>query len=157
MYGNEVFEILTLSFLMVGLSGFDFDKGTSLYSSKAEAFEGCEDWMDSGNVVVYATNVNIAEEASRFGLENPAPMPNSSGSTTDQLKNADRLYELNQLVENFLAKHPTKAMKMYSRMCEYEPKEQLFVGYENKKIQDGVWKDEDGMRGRMVKEKYFRY
>ena len=150
-------KILTLSFLMVGLSGFDYDKGIGLYSSKAEAFEECEDWKDRGNVVVYATNINIAEEASRFGLENPAPISNSSGSTTDQLKYADRLYEWNQLVENFLAKHPTKAMKIYSRMCKYEPKEQLFVGYENKKIQDGVWKDEDGMRGRMVKVKYFRY
>ena len=151
------FKILTLSFLMVGLSGFDFDKDTGLFSSKAEAFEECEDWKDSGNVVVYATNINIAEEASRFGLENPVPVSNSSGLTTDQLKYADRLYKWNQLVENFLAKHPTKAMKIYSRMCEYEPKEQLFVGYENKKIQDGVWKDEDGMRGRMVKVKYFRY
>ena len=151
------FKILTLSFLMVGLSGFDFDKGTSLYSSKAEAFEECEDWKDHGNVVVYSTNINIAEEASRFGLENPAPVSKSSGTTTDQLKHVDRLYKWNQLVENFLAKHPTKAMKIYSRTCEYEPKEQLFVGYENKKIQDGVWKDEDGMRGRMVKVKYFRY
>ena len=150
-------KILTLSFLMVGLSGFDFDKGTILYSSKAEAFEECEDWKDRGNVVVYSTNINIAEEASRFGLENPAPVSNSSGSTTDQLKYADRLYEWNQLVENSLAKNPTKAMKIYSRMCEYAPKEQLFVGYENKKIQDGVWQDEDGMRGRMVKVKYFRY
>ena len=142
---------------MVGLSGFDFDKGTSLYSSKAEAFEECEDWKDSGNVVVYATNINIAEEASRFGLQNPAPTSHSSGSTIDRLKFADRLYEWNQLVENFIAKHPTKAMKIYSRMCEYEPKEKLFVGYENNKIQEGVWKDEDGMRGRMVKVKYFRY
>ena len=142
---------------MVGLSGFDFDKGTSLYSSKAEAFEECEDWKDRGNVVVYSTNINIAEEASRFGLENPAPVSNSSGSTIDQLKYADRLYEWNQLVENFIAKHPTKAMKIYSRMCEYEPKEKLFVGYENNKIQERVWKDEDGMRGRMVKVKYFRY
>ena len=150
-------KIPTLAFLMVGLSGFDFDKGTSLHSSKAEAFEECEDWKDRGNVVVYATNINIAEEASRFGLENPAPISNSSGSTTDQLKYADRLYEWNQLVENFLAKHPTKAMKIYSRMCKYEPNEQLFEGYENKKIQEGVWKDEDGMRGRMVKVKIFRY
>ncbi|QNJ25768.1 hypothetical protein SynSYN20_01439 [Synechococcus sp. SYN20] len=151
-------KIPTLAFLMVGLSGFDFDKDTGLFTSKAEAFEECEDWKDSGNVVVYATNINIAEEASRFGLENLAPTSNSSGSTIDQLKYADRLYKWNQLVENFLVKqHPTKAMKIYSRMCEYEPKEKLFVGYENKKIQDGVWKDEDGMRGRMVKVKYFRY
>ena len=150
-------KIPTLAFLMVGLSGFDFDKGTSLHSSKAEAFEECEDWKDEGGLVVYTTSINIAEEASRFGLENPAPISNSSGSTTDQLKYADRLYEWNQLVENFLAKQPTKAMKIYSRMCKYEPKEQLFVGYENKKIQEGVWKDEDGMRGRMVKVKYFRY
>ena len=42
-------------------------------------------------------------------------------------------------------------------MGEYEPKEKLFVGYENNKIQERVWKDEDGMRGRMVKVKYFRY
>lgn len=150
-------KIPTLAFLMVGLSGFGFDKDTGLFSSKAEAFEECDDWKDSGNVAVYATNINIAEEASRFGLENLAPISNSSGSTIDQLRYADRLYKWNQLVENFLAKHPTKAMKIYSRMCEYDPKEKLFVGYENKKIQDGVWKDEDGMRGRMVKVKYFRY
>lgn len=143
---------------MVGLSGFDFDKDTGLFTSKAEAFEECEDWKDSGNIAVSATNINIAEEASRFGLENLAPTSNSSGSIIDQLKYADRLYKWNQLVENFLVKqHPTKAMKIYSRMCEYEPKEKLFVGYENKKIQDGVWKDEDGLRGRMVKVKYFRY
>jgi hypothetical protein len=44
-----------------------------------------------------------------------------------------------------------------SRICDYEPKEKLFVGYENKLIQEGVWKDEEGMRGKMVKVKFFRY
>ena len=150
-------KILTLAFLIVGLSGFDFENGTGLYSSKAEAFEECEDWKDSGNVVVYATNINIAEEASRFGLQNPAPTSHSSGSTIDQLKYADRLYEWNQLVENFLAKHPTKTMKVSSRLCDYEPKKQLFVGYENNQIQEGVWKNEQGMRGRMEEVKSFRY
>lgn len=153
----RLLKILALAFLVVGLSGFDFKKSTGLYSSKAEAFEKCEGWKDSGNVVVYAVNIDIAEEASKFTLENPAPVSNFSGSTMDQLKYADSLHKWNQLVDNFLARHPTKAIKIYSRMCEYEPKEKLFVGYENKKIQEGVWKDEDGMRGRMVKVKYFRY
>jgi hypothetical protein len=44
-----------------------------------------------------------------------------------------------------------------SRICNYEPKEKLFVGYENKLIQEGGWKDEEGMRGKMVKVKFFRY
>ena len=48
-------------------------------------------------------------------------------------------------------------MKVYSRICEYEPIKQLFVGYENKRIQEGASKDEKGMTGRMVKVKYFRY
>ena len=150
-------KILALVFLMISVSGFDLEKDTTLYSSKTEAFGECEDWKDEGGLVVYTTSINIAEEASRFSLENPAPLSNSSGSTRDQLKYADRLYEWNQSVENFLAKHPTKAMKVHSRICEYEPKEKLFVGYENKQIQEGAWKDEDGMRGRMLKVKSFRY
>ena len=67
------------------------------------------------------------------------------------------LYEWNQSVQNFLASHPTKAIKVNSRICDYEPKAKLFVGYENKLIQEGGWKDEDGMRGKMVKVKSFRY
>ena len=59
--------------------------------------------------------------------------------------------------EIFFDNHPAKAIKVHSRMCEYEPKEQLFVGYENKLIQDRVWKDAYGMRGRMEKVKSFRY
>ena len=148
---------ITSIFLIMGVSGSGFDDESDLYSSKTEAFEQCEEWKDEGNVVVYPIHVNIAEEASRFNLEHPAPLSNSTGSTIDQLKYADRLYEWNQSVENFLAKHPTKAMKVYSRICEYEPKEKLFVGYENKQIQEGAWKDEDGMRGRMVEVKSFRY
>ena len=59
--------------------------------------------------------------------------------------------------EKFLDNHPVKVIKVHSRMCEYEPKEQLFVGYENKQIQDRVWKDTYGMRGRMEKVKSFKY
>ena len=99
------------TFLIVCVSGFDLEKDTTFYSSKTEAFEECEDWKDQESLVIYATSINIAEESSRFSLENPAPLSNSSGSTRDQLKYADRLYEWNQLVENFLAKHPTKATK----------------------------------------------
>ena len=58
-------------------------------------------------------------------------------------------------MENFLAKHPTKAMKVSSRLCEHEPKKQLFVGYENNQIQEGVWKNEEGMRGRMEDRNLF--
>ena len=150
-------KILILTFVIVSTSGFDLGKETDLYSSKAEAFEECEAWKDAGNITIYATNINIAEEASRFSLEHPTPSSHSSGSSIDQLKYADRLYEWNQSVENFLAKYPEKTMKVYSRICEYEPIKQLFVGYENKRIQEGASKDEKGMTGRMVKVKYFRY
>ena len=153
----EYLKILVLAFCIVYVSGFDLEKNVYIYSSKTEAFEECEDWKDEGKAMIYATNINIAEEASRFSLEHPTPSSHSSGSSIDQLKYADRLYEWNQSVENFLAKHPTKAMKVYSRICEYEPKEKLFVGYENKQIQEGDWKDEDGMRGGMVEVKSFRY
>ena len=64
---------------------------------------------------------------------------------------------MEQLVKNFLNNHPIKAIKVHSGMCEYEPKEQLFVGYENNLIQDRVWKDAYGIRGRMEKVKSFRY
>ena len=150
-------KILILTFVIVSTSGFDLGKETDLYSSKAEAFEECEAWKDAGNITIYATNINIAEEASRFSLDHPTPLSHSSGSTTDQIIYANRLYEWNQSVENFLAKHPTKTMKVYSRICKYEPKQQLFVGYENKQIQEGAWKDEEGMRGRMVEVKFFQY
>ena len=148
---------LILAFTVVSVSGFDLEKDIDLYPSKTEAFEECEDWKDKGRAIIYSINVDLAEKAARFSLEHPAPLSNSTGSTIDQLKYADRLYEWNQSVENFLAKHPTKAMKVYSRICEYEPKEKLFVGYENKQIQEGAWKDEDGMRGRMVEVKSFHY
>lgn len=150
-------KILTSIFLIIGVSGSVFDDESDLYSSKTEAFEQCEEWKDEGNVVVYPIHVNIAEEASRFNLEHPAPLLISPSSTMGKLKYADRVYEWNQLVKNFLDNHPAKAIEVHSRMCEYEPKEQLFVGYENKLIQDRVWKDAYGMRGRMEKVKSFRY
>jgi hypothetical protein len=153
----EYLKILVLAFCIVSVSGFDLEKNEYTYSSKTEAFEECEDWKDEGKTMIYATNINIAEEASRFSLEHPTPSSHSSGSSIDQLKYADRLYEWNQSVENFLAKYPTKTRKVYSRMCEYEPNKQLFVGYENKQIQEGAWKDEEGMRGRMVEVKFFHY
>ena len=153
----RVLKILMFALVIASVSGFDMEKDTDLYSSKTEAFEECERWIDQGRVIIYATDINIAEEASRFSLVHPTPLSHSSGSTIGQLKYADRLYEWNQLVENFLAKHPTKTMKVSSRLCEYEPKKQLFVGYENNKIQEGVWKNEEGMRGRMEEVKSFRY
>jgi hypothetical protein len=143
--------------VIASVSGFDMEKDTDLYSSKTEAFEECERWIDQGRIIIYATDINIAEEASRFSLAHPTPLSHSTGSTIGQLKYADRLYEWNQLVENFLAKHPTKTMKVSSRLFEYERKKQLFVGYENNQIQEGVWKNEEGMRGRMEEVKSFRY
>ena len=153
----QVLKILMFAVVTVSLSGFDMGKDTDLYSSKTEAFEECERWIDQGLVIIYATDINIAEEASRFSIAHPTPLSHSSGSTIGQLKYADRLYEWNQLVENFLAKHPTKTMKVSSRLCEYETKKQLFVGYETNQIQEGVWKNEEGMRGRMEEVKSFRY
>ena len=153
----RVLKILMFAVVIASVSGFDMGKDTDLYSSKTEAFEECERWIDQGRVIIYATDINIAEEASRFSLAHPTPLSQSTGSTIGQLKYADRLYEWNQSVENFLAKHPTKTMKVYSRICKYEPKQQLFVGYENKQIQEGAWKDEEGMRGRMVEVKFFQY
>ena len=145
----------TLLFMCV--SGFGMDHETDFYSSKAVAFENCEEWKDKGNVVIYKTSINIAEEASRFNVEHPIPISVSSDSIGAKLQHADRLYEWNRSVQNFLVSHPSKAIKVNSRICDYEPKEKLFVGYENKLIQEGVWKDEEGMRGKMVKVKFFRY
>ena len=145
----------TLLFMCV--SGFGMDHETDFYSSKAVAFENCEEWKDKGNVVIYKTSINIAEEASRFNVEHPMPISVSSDSIGAKLQHADRLYEWNRSVQNFLVSYPTKAIKVNSRICDYEPKEKLFVGYENKLIQEGVWKDEEGMRGKMVKVKFFRY
>jgi hypothetical protein len=139
------------------VSGFGMDHETDFYSSKAVAFENCEEWKDKGNVVIYKTSINIAEEASRFNVEHPMPISVSSDSIGAKLQHADRLYEWNRSVQNFLVSYPTKAIKVNSRICDYEPKEKLFVGYENKLIQEGVWKDEEGMRGKMVKVKFFRY
>ena len=48
-------------------------------------------------------------------------------------------------------------MKVSSRLCKYEPQKQLFVGFENNQIQEGVWKNQEGMRGRMEEVKSFRY
>ena len=95
-------KILTSIFLIIGVSGSVFDDESDLYSSKTEAFEQCEEWKDEGNVVVYPIHVNIAEEASRFNLEHPAPLLISPSSTMGKLKYADRVYEWNQLVKNFL-------------------------------------------------------
>ena len=62
----------TLLFMCV--SGFGMDNETDFYSSKAVAFENCEEWKDKGNVVIYKTSINIAEEASRFNVEHPMPI-----------------------------------------------------------------------------------
>ena len=150
-------QVFTSTLLLMSVSGFDFENDTDVYSSKAVAFEKCEEWKDKGNVVVYNTNINIAEEASRFNIEHPKPSSVSFGSTIDKLKQADRLYDWNQSVKNFLTNHPSKEIKVNSRICDYEPDLKMFVGYENRLIQEGTWKDEDGMRGKIVKVIFFRY
>ena len=150
-------QIFISTLLLMSVSGFDMENENYFYSSKAIAFEKCEEWKDKGNIVVYKTSINIAEEASRFNVEHPLPVSVSSDSVKAKLQHANRLYEWNQSVQNFLASHPTKAIKVNSRICDYEPKAKLFVGYENKLIQEGGWKDEDGMRGKMVTVKSFRY
>ena len=73
----------------MSVSGFDFENDTDVYSSKAVAFEQCEEWKDKGHVLVYNTNINIAEEASRFNIEHPKPSSVSFSSTIDKLKQAD--------------------------------------------------------------------
>ena len=123
----------------------------------ASSFEKCEEWKYKGNVVVFKANINIAEEASRFNVKHPKPSSVSSGLMIDKLQQADRLYEWNQSVKNFLANHPSKEIKVNSRICDYEPNLKLLVGCENKLIQHGTWKDEDGMRGMMVKVRFFGY
>ena len=143
--------------LLLGASGFDLKEDVDVYASKVEAFEQCENWKDEGNVVVYQTNMNVAEEASRLGLEHPAPVTIHSASAKEMLKYAEKISEWNHSVDSFLASHPTKSVKVHSRICDYEPKIKVFAGYENKKIQEGVWKDEDGMRGEMIKVKSFFY
>ena len=150
-------KIFTSSLLFFGVSGFDLDHEADFYPSRNVAFEKCEEWKDKGNVVVYKTNINIAEEASQFTVEHPVPISASSDSIYSKLKYANRLYEWNKAVQKFLVSHPTKLIKVNSRICDYEPKAKLFFGYENKLIQEGAWKDEDGKRGQMIKVKSFRY
>ena len=65
----------------MSVSGFDMENETDFYSSKAIAFEKCEEWKDKGNVVVYTINVNIAEDASRFNTEHPKLSSVSFGLT----------------------------------------------------------------------------
>ena len=144
--------------LLIGVSGFDLKQEAGLFSSKTEAFAQCEDWKDEGKAIVYQVEINIAEAASRFSLDHPAPKPVSSASSVkEKLEYADKVYQWDQSVENFLAKQPKKTIKVHSRLCEYEPRNQAFIGYENKLIQEGTWKNEDGMRGHMVGVKSFRY
>ena len=144
--------------LLFGVSGFDLKQKAGLFSSKTEAFSQCEDWKDEGKVIVYQVEINIAEAASRFSLDHPAPRPASSGSTAkEKLLYADKVYKWNQSVDKFLAKQPKKTIKVHSRLCEYKPHDQAFIGYENKLIQEGTWKNKDGMRGHMVEVKSFRY
>ncbi len=150
-------KILTSTLLVFAVSGFDLNNETDFYPSKKVAFEKCEDWKDKGNVIVFKTTINIAEEASRFTAEHPVPISASFDTTTAKLQHAERLYEWNKLMQTFLIRHPTKSIKVNSRICEYEHKTKLFLGYENKQIQEGAWKDENGKRGQMVKVKSFRY
>ena len=70
----RVLKILMFAVVIVSVSGFDMEIDTVLYSSKTEAFEKCERWIDQGRVIIYATDINIAEEASRFSLAHPTPL-----------------------------------------------------------------------------------
>jgi hypothetical protein len=48
-------QIFISTLLLMSVSGFDMENDTDFYSSKAIAFEKCEEWKDKGNVVVYKT------------------------------------------------------------------------------------------------------
>ena len=58
-------------------------------------------------------------------------------------------------MQDFLVSHPSKLIKVNSLIRDYELRFKLFVGYGNKLIEEGIWKDEDGQSGQMVKVKSF--
>ncbi len=64
---------------------------------------------------------------------------------------------MEQSQDGFYSQQSKQKIKVHSRLCKYVPKQRLFEGYENKLIQDGSWKDEEGMRGKMQKAKQFYY
>ena len=101
--------------------------------------------------------LNIAEEASKFEIDHPEPHSHFHGTEKEKLKAAKDRYEWNKARMDFAASNPSKKIKVSSRLCKYVPKQRLFEGYENKLIQDGSWKDEEGMRGKMQKAKQFHY
>ena len=150
-------KILLFILAIMGMSGFELEQEKDFFSSKARAFEKCEDWKDEGRVLIYETKTNIAEEASRFGIEHPEPHSQFHGTEKEKLKAAKDRYEWNKARIDFAARNPSKKIKVHSRLCKYVPKQRLFEGYENKLIQDGSWKDEEGMRGKMQKAKQFHY
>ena len=55
----------------MGVSRFKLEQEKDFFSSKARAREKREDWKDEGRVLIYETKINIAEEASRFGMNTP--------------------------------------------------------------------------------------
>ena len=152
-------SVKTLLFILaiMGVSGFELEQEKDLFSSKTRAFERCEEWKDEGRVLIYETKINIAEEASRFGIEHPEPHSLLYENDKDKLNAANARYEWNKARMDFAASNPSKKIKVSSRLYKYVPKQRLFEGYENKLIQDGSWKDEEGMRGKMQKAKQFHY
>lgn len=150
-------KILLFILAIMGVSGFSLDQEKDLFSSKTRAFERCEEWKDEGRVLIYKTNINIAEEASKFEIEHPEPHSQFHGTEKEKLKAVKERYEWNKARMDFTASNPSKKINVHSRLCKYVPKQRLFEGYENKLIQDGSWKNEEGMRGKMQKAKQFHY
>lgn len=66
-------KVLLFILAIMGVSGFSLDQEKGLFSSKTSALERCEEWKDEGRVLIYKTNINIAEEASKFEIEHPEP------------------------------------------------------------------------------------
>ena len=104
-------KILLFILAIMGVSGFELEQEKDFFSSKARAFEKCEDWKDEGRVLIYKTKINIAEEASRFGIEHPEPHSLLYENDKDKLNAANARYEWNKARMDFAASNPSKKNK----------------------------------------------
>ena len=132
------------------------------YSSKTEAVNACNSWVEQGPVLSYEIQLNKEEALKVYSKTNPMPDVDVWGMLGNVLM--ERWDEVEgergqwrKEFELFFATNPTKTFSVSAYSCVEQSQTQEVLGYENKSISDGIWKNQDGKRGYKKIVRHFCY
>ena len=119
---------------------------STTYSSVEQASTACNSWKEKGEIINYNHDLTWTEKFWKFNKTNPEP-------SIETLEWED-WFEKRKL---YFASSPKKKISVASRECKQDPDAAQVLGFENRAVKDGTWKNIDGQRGVFELIKSFGY